>query len=138
MTALIEKNYSPFENFIKEFFGENQLATPTEMEAKTNVKELDDRYQLEVSLAGFKKDDIDINVDDGVLSISSDVENKNEDKDDNYIRYEFRKSSFKKQFRIPDDVNSDQIKAKFEDGILKVDLMKENTKISKNKQIKIE
>lgn len=89
-----------------------------------NIKENKDAYVLELAIPGMKKSDFDIDVDNKVLSISSEVETKNEDNEENYTRREFDYSSFKRTFTLPDTVDSEQVNASYTDGILSVNLAK--------------
>ena len=89
-----------------------------------NIKETKDQFILELAIPGMKKSDFNIDVDNKVLSISSEIETKNEESDEQFTRREFGYSSFKRTFSLPDSVNSDQIQASYTDGILKIDLPK--------------
>ena len=89
-----------------------------------NIKENKDAYVLELAIPGMKKSDFDIDVDNKVLSISSEVETKNEDNEENYTRREFGYSSFKRTFTLPDTVDSEKVNASYTDGILSINLPK--------------
>ena len=103
---------SPMEDFVNDFFGGKNLIgldLPTfEYAPKARIKENENDYTLSLGLPGFKKEDINLNVEDGILIISSTVE-----KDD-------FKSSFENRYSIPEDVDIEKIDASMEDGILKV------------------
>ncbi len=98
------------ENFLNEFFGKNLLESNYDYDfaPKARIRENEKDYSLSLALPGFKKDDVNINIEDNVLIISSQVE-----KDD------FKKS-FENRYSIPDDVNIEKIDASMEDGILKL------------------
>lgn len=89
-----------------------------------NVIEKSDKFEIEVSAPGYKKDNFDISIDNDRMTISSNVESSNEDKGENYTRREFSKSSFKRTFQLPESVDVDKISANYEDGILIVNLPK--------------
>ena len=89
-----------------------------------NIKENKDEYILELAIPGLKKSDFDIDVDNKVLSISSEIETSNEEKEESYTRREFGYSSFKRTFTLPDTVDSDKVNATYTDGILSVNLPK--------------
>jgi len=139
---LVKRNENPFGLFAKEFFGDDFLNfTPSifmsenKNVGKTNIINNDNEYIVQMSVPGFKKDDIDISINDDVLTISSEYENSKEEKKDNFYRKEFVKSSFSRSFVIPDDVNIDKIDAEMSDGILNVvfpkkEIKEENKKIS--------
>lgn len=104
-----------------------------------NVHETKDAYHLEVSAPGLNKDDFKVNLDNGLLTIS--YEKKEEEKtSDDYktLRREFNYRSFKRSFSLNDDVNAENIQAKYENGILKVYLAKTEPAQSGNRQINIQ
>lgn len=111
-----------FEPFTKDFFG-GQIP-----KKETNFTENEDHYLYEIILAGVSKDDIKIEVEDGYLKIIS----ENEKKEENSWYYE----SFRKQMRLSDDINQDEINCKMEDGILSINLPKRE-KISNKKLIEV-
>lgn len=89
-----------------------------------NIKENKDEYFLEIAVPGMKKSDFNIDVDNRILSISSEKSEEKVSEDENYTRKEFGYSSFKRTFTLPDTVESDKINAKYNDGILTVHLPK--------------
>jgi HSP20 family protein len=89
-----------------------------------NIKENKDEYFLEIAVPGMKKSDFVIDVDNKILSISSETKTEHEEKDETYTRREFGYSSFKRTFTLPDTVESDKIKAQYKDGILMIHLPK--------------
>lgn len=90
-----------------------------------NVKEDEDKFELEVAAPGLNKNDFKVELDKDVLTISAEVETKSEETEDNYTRREFGKYSFKRSFTLPEQkVNGDKILAKYTDGILHVTLPK--------------
>jgi HSP20 family protein len=104
------------------------------------VKENDDEITIEVAAPGLKKDDFKLDYDNGRLTISSEKEDKFEEKEGEKItRREFSYSSFQRSFSVPETlINADKIAAKYNDGILKVTLPKrEEVKPKPAKQIKI-
>lgn len=94
----------------------------------TNVTETDKAFNIEVSIPGFKKEDIKIAIEKNVLSISAQTEINNEEKDKNekILRREFRKSSFERRFTIPDNIDTENIEAVQKDGILSISLPKKD------------
>jgi HSP20 family protein len=102
-----------------------------------NVIEDDKCYELDFAVPGLKKDDFKIEVDRGVLSISAESKSEKEETDKKYTRKEYNYSSFSRSFTLPDNVNEDQLQAKYEDGVLKVVLTKKEEEKSNKKTIKI-
>jgi len=93
---------------------------------QVNITEEKDGYSIEVSAPGFTKEELNINIDDdNILTITGEhKEENNESKDGNYTRREFSKQSFERSFRIPKDVVTGDFNAKFENGILWVNVKK--------------
>jgi len=90
-----------------------------------NIKEDENIYEVEVAVPGLKKDDFKIELENDVLTISSQKEVEEEKVDDNYKRREFRYSSFKRTFSLPENkVDGDKVKAKYVDGVLHITLPK--------------
>jgi len=103
-----------------------------------NVLDKDEDYIVEMAVPGLKKSDFDISLDYQMLSISAELNTSEEDSNENYTRREFGYSSFKRTFSLPETVEIDKIKAKYEEGILRVLLPKrDEAKKKPIKQIKI-
>lgn len=96
-----------------------------------NIKETNNEFLLELAAPGMKKSDLNIEVDNKVLSISSEVSAKNETENNNYIRREFGYASFKRTFNLPETVDSSIVSANYNDGILTVNLPKREEAIPK-------
>ena len=108
---------------------------------KTDVHEHDDSYEIDIDLPGFKKDEIDLTLENGYLSInaSKSHDNSEKDKEGKLIRQERYSGSMQRSFYVGDDVSEEEIKAKFEDGVLKLTVPKEDTeKVPEKKTIAIE
>jgi HSP20 family protein len=120
--------FPDFSDMFDDFFGDDDFyrkwpARVLHMPA-VNVRELDKSFVLEVAAPGFKKEDFEISVDSGMMTISAEVKAEKKKEEDNFTRKEFTYESFKRTFTLPDDVKSDNIKAMYEDGILKIELPK--------------
>lgn len=103
----------------------------------TNIISKEDGYQLELAVPGYNKNDIKVEVDKGVLHISTQQEKKNEESNEHYTRKEFMLSSFSKSFHLTDDIDEEKIAASFENGVLRVALPKKEVQVVKSKQIEI-
>ncbi len=116
--------FSPFfDNFFdNDFFGNVGTNLPS-----ANIKELDDRFEVELAVPGFDKDDIKIELNDGLLTISSEKsqEHSEADKETHYSRREFHYSSFSRSFRLPDLINEGEINAQVSKGVLCVKIPKD-------------
>lgn len=101
-----------------DFFSELK---PTSTRPQYNVVETKDDFKLEIAIPGVSKKDIDLNVEKGLLNIKVNKEANTETK---FIRKEFNYLSFDKNFRLPKSVETGNISAKMEKGILVVSLPK--------------
>ena len=103
-----------------------------------NVIDRANEYIVEVAIPGLKKTDFDINLDNQLLSISAEINKESATEDESYTRREFGYASFKRTFSLPKTVKTEKIKAKYEDGVLKVLLPKrDEAKKKPVKQIEI-
>jgi len=91
-----------------------------------NVSENEKSFSIELSVPGYKKEDIKIEIEKDILKISAQSEVSNEEKDENQkvLRQEFRKSSFTRSFSIPENIDTEGISAEQKDGVLQVTLPK--------------
>ncbi|NLY76051.1 MAG: Hsp20/alpha crystallin family protein [Firmicutes bacterium] len=90
---------------------------------KTDISETDDKYLIEADLPGFAKDDIEVTFRDGALSISAKRDDVSEETKGNYLRKERRTGQVIRTF-VFDNVDTDNVKAEYKDGVLKVSLPK--------------
>ncbi|MDD2613151.1 MAG: Hsp20/alpha crystallin family protein, partial [Bacteroidales bacterium] len=91
----------------------------------TNIKEGQNGFEVEMAAPGLKKNDFKIDLDENVLTISSEKKEENETKEDQHFTCrEFSYQSFSRSFTLPKNVNSDKITAKYENGILRVSIPK--------------
>ncbi|GGZ81308.1 Hsp20/alpha crystallin family protein [Algibacter mikhailovii] len=91
---------------------------------KVNIKESADDFTVEMTVPGLKKSDFQIDIDNQVLSISTETKEENEHKEEHYTRREFGYSSFKRTFTLPESVNDEKINASYNEGILSILLPK--------------
>jgi HSP20 family protein len=99
--------------------------------APVNIHETAEGFQLEVSVPGINKEDIKVNVEKGLLTISYDKKEENKSEGNKTIRREFSSRSFKRSFTVADEINAEAIEAKYENGILKLNLpKKEQVKVT--------
>lgn len=99
-----------------------------------NVKETDKSYEVELAAPGFNKKDINIAVDNGLLTVSGENSQEKETKQENYSRREFGYSSFSRSFNLPANINEEDIEAKYADGILKLSISKRGLPTAKEKK----
>lgn len=123
-------------DFFKNDFFNQGIQVGTSVPA-VNLKEHDKKFSVEVAVPGFNKEDLKVDVENGVLTISSEREEKKEEKDGEKVtRREFNYSSFSRSFSLPENADEKSVKASYEDGMLKIDIDK--TKESGKTKNKIE
>ena len=108
---------------------------------KTDIRETEGSYELDVDLPGFKKDEVQVQLKDGYLTISAakGLDKDEQDKKGNYIRRERYAGSTSRSFYIGDGVKNDEVHAKFENGVLKLSIPKKAAQeIEADKYISIE
>jgi HSP20 family protein len=93
-------------------------------------------YYLEIDLPGVKKENIEISVNDGVLTISGERKLEKKEEGENYTRIESFFGRFERAFKLPTDADLDNIEAKYEDGVLKVFIPKKQKPEGKKIEIK--
>ncbi len=98
---------------------------------KVNIRETKDAYFVDMAVPGLKKSDFQIDIDNKLLSISTEVKESNEHQEDNYARREFGYSSFKRSFTLPETVKEEEIKAEYKEGVLSIHLPKKEEAIQK-------
>ncbi|HRN57064.1 MAG TPA: Hsp20/alpha crystallin family protein [Agriterribacter sp.] len=145
--TLVKVNGSPvrkaYNSFLDEWlnewtnFGKDDNTVPYN-NVPVNIHETNEAYHLELNAPGLKKEDIKIKVENGLLTIS--YEQKEETKSDDYktVRREFRYAGFKRSFTLSEKIDSDHIRGKYEDGILKVLVPKKAEAQAVTKEIEIQ
>lgn len=145
--TLVKFNNRPLAKSIDSLFDElignfpatwnNELKNLSFNSPATNIHETDDAYHLELIAPGRDKEDFSINVEKGVLTIS--FEKKEENKTEGYktIRREFSYQTFKRSFNLDENIDSDNIQAKYENGVLKLFLPRKEQPKPSTKQINV-
>ena len=113
----------PFEDFFRPFFYGGMQAA----DMRTDIKETENGYEMQVDLPGFDKNDINVTLKHGYLTVNAKKQNKEEDKH-NYLRRE-RSYSCSRSYYVGDAVRDEDVKAKYENGILTLSVPKETKEI---------
>ncbi len=120
-------------DFLKpDWFGgvDNWNATVPAVNIKDNVE----NFELELAVPGGKKEDFKVEVDNDILTISSEAKTESKETKENFTRKEFSYTSFKRAFTLPETVDGGKIDAKYEDGILRVTLPKKEEALPEPKR----
>lgn len=100
-----------------------------------NIKELDTHFEIELAIPGKNKNDFEIEIEDGLLSISSSFNKEQKEDNSKLTRIEFDYNSFKRTFSIPESVDSSKINATYKEGILKISLSKRDEALPEPKKL---
>ncbi len=137
LPTISRRSYRPFymsNIFDDDFFSSNRNSSMPAV----NIREDEKNYILDLAIPGIDKNELKIDINDDVLTISSEMKNENEEVKEGYKRKEFSYSSFCRSFYIPENVNRDKISANYKDGVLSVGLPKQEEEKNKiTRQIKI-
>ena len=126
LPTITRRSFRPFympNIFDDDFF--HVLSNGTNSKPAVNISENDKNYVLEFAVPGIDKKDLKIDMNEDVLTISSETKNESEESNNGYKRKEFSYSAFSRSFYVPEDVNTEKIEANYKDGILSVSLPKQ-------------
>lgn len=124
---------SLFSLFDDVMFGDNFKNLNSFSQPSVNIKETDDQFVLELAAPGLKKEDFHIEVEQDQLILSAEKESTQEE----YNRREFNYSSFRKSFHLDHTIDTEQISAQYEDGVLTLSLPKKEEAKKEVKRIEI-
>ncbi len=131
-----------FDDFARPVRNFARLSTPSASVMRTDVKETETGFELDIDLPGYKKEDVQAELKDGYLTISASTGSNRDEKDEKgrYIRRERYVGSCSRSFYVGEEIGQEDIKAKFEDGILKISVPKKEQKpeVEEKKYISIE
>jgi HSP20 family protein len=130
--TLVKRSVSPSllsDKWLSDFFDTDRFFDSDLMKKypsipSVNVKESENQFEIEMAAPGLTKKDFTITVDNGVLTIASEKSDEKEEKDNNYTRKEFNYNAFSRSFALPENVNVENIRAHYEDGLLKLSVAK--------------
>ena len=126
--------FDMLDNFERNFFG---TSSNTASSFRTDIRDEGDKFVLEAELPGFKKEDIKLDLKDGVLTISAQHSSENEEKKDSYVRRERRYGSFSRSFDVS-GIQEDHISAAYNNGVLELTLPKAQPVVPAARQIEIQ
>jgi HSP20 family protein len=119
-----------FNNFFRNDYHEDYVKNCSAKPA-TNVFETEKEFKIEVLLPGFAKENLQLNVHNNLLTIKVEKEQEEKSEEYKYAHREFDAVNFEKQYRLPKSVDTDKISAKFENGVLNVELPKKEEALEK-------
>ena len=135
-----EKNRSLMRDYwnVDDLFGTNWMPRFEANYPAVNISESEKEYHIELMVPGFKKEDLKINIDDDILTISAESKVDSMENDQReYTRRDYSYNAFTRSFTLPENVKADNIEANYSDGVLRLGLPKSETSIRKHKEISI-
>ena len=148
MSTLIKKK-SLFPTWADDLFETGNFLSPRFFDFKgdlnftnkvpsVNITEDEKEFKIEMAAPGLERKDCKVEVENGVLSISSEKEKESKEEKKNYTHREYSYSSFSRAFTLPENTLPDEINAKYENGVLNITLPKKEVTVSKPvKEIKV-
>ncbi len=124
-------NFENSNNLFDDFFGNDYSFSAANRIPAANFVELEKEFRIELAAPGLNKQDFKINLDKQVLTIEADVVKADDQPEVNRTRTEFEYSTFKRSFRLGKVLNTDEINAKYENGILTVSIAKREEALEK-------
>lgn len=137
--SLIKRDF-PMLNNLTDFFDDDWLKDrfTSEWNPAINVIENKNNFEIELAAPGFKKEDFHVTLENGMLNITGSTKNEEEEKTRKYTRREFTTRSFSKSFTLPKNVDMEELKAKYDDGILRMTIAKTKKEIPPVKEVLID
>lgn len=133
---------SPFNEMMNEFFGRDIGKVLGNDDARralpaVNILERGNEFELRLTAPGYSKEDLKLNIEDDMLTISAERKMEELKEGERYTRREFQQSSFSRSFRLPESINADGILAEYRNGVLHVRIPKSEAVKSKTRNISI-
>jgi HSP20 family protein len=134
-----------FNNFVDDFFAtvpsilRDDFITPSFRSfTPVNIKETENDYVLGLVAPGFQKEDFKINLDNNTLTISAEKKEETENQNEKFIRKEYKQQSFSRSFTIDENIDAENISAKYVNGVLTLNLAKKQEVKPQIKEISIQ
>ena len=132
-----------FNNFMDDFFANvpsilRDDFVPAKQVVPVNIKETESGYQLDVVAPGFEKENFKVNLEKNLLTIEAEMKTQEENTNEKIVRREFKSQSFKRSFTIDETIDTENISAKYVNGVLTLNLTKKEEVKPSTKQISIQ
>ncbi|WP_109833235.1 Hsp20/alpha crystallin family protein [Reichenbachiella versicolor] len=120
-----------FDDLFNDNFFNNSNEADKAFVPKVDVSETDNAFELSFAVPGIDKKNINVDINEGVLTVNGEREFKNDKKEKNFHSVETSFGSFKRSFHLPDNIDADKVQANYKDGILDIVVPKDEKKIQK-------
>jgi HSP20 family protein len=132
-----------FNNLVDDFFATvpsilRDEVIPAKQIAPVNIKETEKDYELEIVAPGFEKENFKVNLENNILTIEGEKKTEEENKNEKLVRREFKSQSFKRSFTVDENIDTENISAKYVNGVLTLNLPKKGDVKGSAKQISIQ
>ncbi len=140
----VNNNYRSLDGLMKEIFNEFPAAVSKTVREDVlnyppvNITDKKEVYLVELSVPGFEKSDFKIKLDNNILTVSTELKEEAAVENEKKIRKEFSFKSFKRSFTLNEKIETEKIQARYENGILKIDLPKKEVSNAGEKDINIQ
>lgn len=124
-----------FSDLMDEFFNDVVNTGRDSFVPGIDISETDEQFEISAELPGMKKEDIDVSLDNGRLSISGERKFENKEEGKTYHRIETSYGAFNRSFQLPDNIDEESISATYEDGLLNITIDKAEDKVKKKIEI---
>lgn len=128
-----------FRSLVEDFFGDSDFLNfrDKNLVPAVNIKETEGEFEIELAVPGMTREDIKVEVLDGVLTISAEKNDSKEEKTKKYTRREFSYNKFSRSFTLPENVNPDAVVANYAEGVLHLNVPKVEKVLPEAKKILI-
>jgi HSP20 family protein len=137
MNSIVKSNTSLLDDFFDDFFGRPIQRNSTSC-MRTDIKEIDNGYELIIDVPGFSKEEIKISLDKGYLTVEAEHQEESEDKKGRFVRRERFLGSAARTYYVGEDIAQKDIKAAYEKGTLTLEIPKQGTNVKEKQYIAIE
>jgi HSP20 family protein len=141
--SLIKRN-NPMWGFspvLSDFFEPDEFAFnrfwKKEWTPAVNILEDDKQFEIEFAAPGMRKEDFKVKIENNVLNVSAEHKEEKEERKKKYTRQEYSYNSFSRSFTLPENVREDDVKASYQDGVLRLNIAKKALTVSKAKEITV-
>ena len=131
---LVRVNRNPlFSDLMNQMWSD--FDTTNKVKPSTNILENEKEFKIQISIPGWKKEDVKVEIDKSLLKVSATVEEDKEESNNEFLRKEFKQSSFERAFTLPKDIDFDNIQAEHLNGILEISIPKNLKELAKMQRL---
>ena len=126
-----------FDDLFRNFFDENMQTSPTVWRPAMDALENEKSYVVSFSLPGFERDDINVTMKNGTLTVKAEHKSEDKQEGDNFIYREISRGTFQRSIELPENIKGDKIDAEYKSGILNLTIPKTEAALPKEIEVKV-